>query len=175
MKENRSILEAGGWCQNRTGYLTYGFLTFLSLDLFCCITTAESILVNTAGFGVLTTASSSEGYHMPSLKIILVIPAIEKICTSSIGIDREDKVWLLLLIQVNVAGEDLEAVMFIILVTNSIMTSGIRAINSESEVLTVDCQEGVFVNKNGPAEKKAGEDGVVPPPRTDVERKAKQT
>ncbi|KAJ9553048.1 hypothetical protein OSB04_017093 [Centaurea solstitialis] len=31
------------------------------------------------------------------------------------------------------------------------------------------------VIENGPAEKKAGEDGVVPPPRTDAERKARQT
>ncbi|KAJ9560080.1 hypothetical protein OSB04_005240 [Centaurea solstitialis] len=31
------------------------------------------------------------------------------------------------------------------------------------------------VIENGPAERKAGEDGVVPPPRTDAERKARQT
>ncbi|KAJ9560760.1 hypothetical protein OSB04_005920 [Centaurea solstitialis] len=31
------------------------------------------------------------------------------------------------------------------------------------------------VIKNGPAERKAGEDGVVPPPRTDAERKVRQT
>ena len=31
------------------------------------------------------------------------------------------------------------------------------------------------VIENGPAERKAGEDGVVPPPRTDAEKKARQT
>ncbi|KAJ9542672.1 hypothetical protein OSB04_029178 [Centaurea solstitialis] len=85
----------------------------------------------------------------------------------------------------------------------SILTSGIRAINSESEIKTMDSQEGVFANKvpmlkpnefdmwkirirqhilltdysmwdvieNGPTERKAGEDGVVPPPRFQVWRR----